>query len=403
MEQLDRAIVTLRSKIDGLRKHGLKETPTRTIVIDPLLEALGWDVRDPDEVQLEYPTEDGKSVDYGLKLNRKCVLLIEAKAFDDPLTDVKAVTQIVNYANSNGIVWCILTNGLTWKVYRSIENCPAPEKLMYEVLIDPRDAEGMSIQQIAQQMWRFSREEIAKGALDKLGEQTFTDSKVRKALDTIMTAAPRSFLNVVREATGDQSITPQQIKESLSRIWRGTAPDVANPTYGDSDADKMAGHLTQAAKPAGQTQRAAKSESSHDEEHHINGKPKEAVELYRAVDRLCLSMRPGAVAKRFKAKHIAYDSDKRSFCSVHINQGGLRVWLRLKYGRLTNPPSFARDVSSVGHWGNGDLELGISSLSQLKDVEPLILQSFKGVRPHLLFVWLLRHAGRLFVFVTTAS
>ncbi len=378
MNKLLQVIETLRSKIDGLRRHELKETPTRTIVIDPLLEALGWDVRDPDEVQLEYPTVDGKSVDYGLKLNRKCVLLVEAKAFDDPLTDVKAITQIVNYDNSDGIVWCILTNGLTWKVYRSIENCPAPEKLMYEVSIDPRDSEGMSVQQIAQQMWRFSREEIAKGALDTLGEQTFTDGKVRKALDTIMAAAPRSFLNVVRETTGDQTITPQQVKESLSRIWQGSAPDVAIPADGSSGTDKSAGDRTEGAKKAWRTRRAAKSESPYDEAHHITGKPKEVVELYRSVDRLCLSMGPGAIARRYLAKHIAYESAKRSFCNVHINQGGLRVWLRLKYSRLTNAPSFARDVSSVGHWGTGDLELGISSLAQLKDAEPLIRQSFEG-------------------------
>ena len=378
MDKLIRAIETLRSKIDGLRKHGLKETPTRTIVIDPLLEALGWDVRDPDEVQLEYPTVDQKSVDYGLKLNRKCVLLVEAKALDDPLTDVKAITQIVNYANSNGIVWCILTNGLTWKVYRSIENCPAPDKLMYEVSIDARESEGMSVEQIAEKLWRFSREEMAKGTLDALGEQTFTDGKVRKALDTIMVAAPRSFLNVVRDATGDQAITPQQVKESLSRIWQGSGVGAGVPSDGNSGRVRSEADATDAAKKKPRIRRAAKSESSHDEAHHISGKPKEAVELYRAVDRLCLSMRPGAVARRLLAKHIAYECDKRSFCSVHINKGGLRVWLRLKYGRLTNAPDFARDVSSVGHWGNGDLELGISSLAQLKDAEPLIHQSFEG-------------------------
>ncbi len=58
MNKLVQEIERLRSKIDALRKHGLKETPTRTIVILPLLEALGWDVRDPDEVQEEFPTVD---------------------------------------------------------------------------------------------------------------------------------------------------------------------------------------------------------------------------------------------------------------------------------------------------------------------------------------------------------
>ena len=376
MTKLLQVIESLRSKIDGLRKHGLKETPTRTIVIDPLLEALGWDVRDPDEVQLEYPTVDGKSVDYGLKLNKKCVLLVEAKAFDDPLTDLKAITQVVNYANSDGIVWCILTNGLTWKVYRSIENCPAPDKLMYEVSIDPRDSEGMSVQQIAQQMWRFSREEIAKGALDTLGEQTFTDGKVRKALDKIMVAPPRSFLNVVREATGDHTITPQQIKESLSRIWRGPGVDTTAPADGGSSTGRSAAERTEAEKKARRTGRAAKSESPYDEAHHIAGKPKEAIELYRAIDRLCLSLEMGGVAKRYLKMHIAYDRGKHSFCTVHLQQGGLRVWLKLKYSRLTKAPTFARDVCGVGHWGVGDLELGITSLAQLQEAEPLIRQSF---------------------------
>jgi hypothetical protein len=41
MNKLVQVIEATRAKIDTLRKHRLKETPTRTIVIDPLLEALG--------------------------------------------------------------------------------------------------------------------------------------------------------------------------------------------------------------------------------------------------------------------------------------------------------------------------------------------------------------------------
>ena len=59
MDKLIRAVENLRSKVGTLRKHALKETPARTIVIDPLLEALGWDVWDPNEVELEYATVDG--------------------------------------------------------------------------------------------------------------------------------------------------------------------------------------------------------------------------------------------------------------------------------------------------------------------------------------------------------
>jgi hypothetical protein len=380
MNKLIQVIEATRAKIDSLRKHNLKETPTRTIVIDPLLEALGWDVRDPDEVQLEYPTVDGKSVDYGLKLNKKCVLLVEAKPFDDPLKDVKAITQVVAYAANDGIVWCVLTSGLKWKVYRSVEKCPAPDKLMYEVSLDPRDSEGMPVQQIAQQMWRFSREEMAKGALDALGEQTFTDGKVRKALAALMLDPPRPLLKLIRSATGDENITPRRIKDSLARVWRDAAAiaQVASltPAYETARSSSASAARIEGARKAWRTRRAGASGSSYDETHHIAGKPQEVTELYRAIDRFCLSLAPGSIGKRYLAKCIAYDSANRPFCSVHVQQAGLRVWLKLKYSRLATPPDFARDVSNVGHWGAGDLELGISSLSQLEQAAPLIRQSF---------------------------
>ena len=46
--------------------------------------------------------------------------------------------------------------------------------------------------------------------------------------------------------------------------------------------------------------------------------------------------------------------------------------LKLKYSRLENPPDFARDVTNVGHWGGGELELAITSQAQLEVAEPII-------------------------------
>lgn len=374
----------LRQKLPGLRRHSLKETPTRTIIVDPLLEALGWDVRDPDEVQLEYPTVDGKSVDYALKLNKKALLLVEAKAMDDALGDVKAVTQVVGYAANDGIVWCILTNGVKWRVYRSVEKCPAPDKLMFEVSLDPDASEGMTVEQIAKQMWRFSRDEIAKGTLDALGEQTFTDGKVRKAIQTLMTDPPKSFLSLFRQVVRDESLMPQRIKESLARIAGETAAtgvftERAGPLGSESPV-RDPESLTRSAKKARQARRTKKVETSYDENYHVAGKPQEAVQLYRALDRLCFSFAPSDVVQRYWAKSINYEYGKECFCSVHVLQGGLRIWLKLKYSHITNPPIFARDVSNIGHWGSGDVELRISNRSELDAATDLIRQSFEGIK-----------------------
>ena len=383
MNKLIQTIEMIRQKLPALRRYALKETPTRKIVIDPLLEALGWDLCDPDEVQLEYPTVDGKSVDYAMKLNKKPVLLVEAKALDDSLDDVKGITQVVGYAANDGIVWCILTNGIKWRVYRSVEKCPAPDKLMFEVNLDPNDSDGMTVEQLARQMWRFSREEMAKGTLDALGEQTFTDGKVRKALDVLMTAPPRPFLNLVRTAAGDQNLTPQRIKESLIRIAGETAaaeaPARAPVLRGStlSSLDTTSG--SRRVKKTRETRRAKKGESLYNEEYHLLGKPQEAIQLFRAIDRFCLSLAPSGISRRWLAKYISYDCGKHGFCSVHVFQGGLRVWLHLGYGQIENPPPFARDVSHIGHWGSGDVELRVSNRSEFDASADLIKRSFESV------------------------
>jgi len=382
MNKLIQTIELMRGKLDGLRRRGLKETQTRISVVDPILEALGWDVRDPDEVESEYTTVDGKSVDYALKLNKKAVLFIEAKTLDDPLNDVKAITQVVGYAANAGIASCVLTNGVTWKIYRSMEKCSAPEKLMYEVNLAPKDSEGMTVQQLAERLWRFSCDEIAKGTLDDLGEQTFTDGKVRKALNGMMSEPPRKFLNLIRSALRDESLTPQRIKQSLARIVKesATTESIAAPTKQPQErklTTREPADRSQAARNAMPRRgKARKGESSSDEAHHIAGKPQETIELYRALDRLCLAIDPGRVSKQYLAQCINYNFGKRSFCSVRIQRGGLRVWLRLKYGRIEAPPDFARDVSNIGHWGNGDLQLDIGNRSQLDEAAGLIRMSF---------------------------
>jgi len=375
MDKLCQKIEEIRGKLESLQRHTLNETSTRTIVIDPLLESLGWDIRDPDEVQLEYPTVDGKSVDYALTINKKTVLLVEAKALNDPLTDVKAITQVVGYAANDGVEWCVLTNGIVWKVYRSVEKCPAPDKLMFEVLLDPRESESVSTKQVAKQMWRFSHDEMAKGTLDALGEQTFTDSKVEKAIDALMSDAPRALLNLIKKTTNDENLRPQKIKESLKRILDrsrsteivGTLNKITGVSYVTPDTSKQR---------VGRKKRQQQRESVYDESLHTSGKSQEVLSLYQDVDSACMSLVLGNISKIVKKKYITYRNNKRVFCCVHVYSSGLRIWLKLKYNRLNNPPSFARDVSNIGHWGTGDVELRVDDLSQIPEAISLIKQSF---------------------------
>jgi len=379
MQRLTQAIESIRAKLDSLRRLSLKETPTRSIIIDPLLEALGWDIRNPNEVEQEYPTVDGKSVDYALKINGKPMLLVEAKALDDPLNDVKAITQVVGYAANAGIVWCILTNGVKWKVYRSVEKCAAPDKQMFEVCLDPRESGGIAVPQLAEQLWLFSRDETAKGTLDVLGEQISTDRKVFKALDTIMRDPPKPIVNAARASIGDESLNPLKIKESIARIWgkMGLGALPAAVLAPGNGPDALGSARRETSRKAAETRRRIDEEGCYNEDRHLDGKPQEIVELFRAIDGFCLSLRPGAVVKRVRKVYVSYCCGGKTFCYVTIFQRSVTLYLRLKYGLIQNPPPFARDVSSQ-RWGTCELALTISSLAQLEEARPLVCDSLES-------------------------
>ncbi len=362
MDAIISCIESLRAKLDRHRKADLKEYPTRTIFIDPLLEALGWDVRDPDEVELEYPTIDGKSVDYAAKINRKPVLFIEAKPLNDLLTDLKSITQVVGYAANAGVEWCILTNGVNYKIYHSTEKAEAPDKLLFEVSLDPKETEGMSVRQLAEQFARFSRDAMAKGFLDEIGEQVFTTGKVRKALDRILVDPPNTLVRLIRSTLGDDSIKPMQVKEALKRLWAQTS-EIEIPPSAETGLEAVS------------PDRARGKE--YGEEHHIEGRPQEVVELFRTVDRFCRELDPTNVQRKNLAMYIRYSYGKNIFCCIHLQKSGLRVWLKLNYLDLESPPKYARDVSKVGHWGVGDVELVIDSFERFQTAKLLIQKSFE--------------------------
>jgi hypothetical protein len=222
MDTVTLCIENLQAKLERQRNADLKETPTRRIFVDAILQALGWDVTNPDEVELECSTVDGKSVDYALKIDNEPILFVEAKPLNDLLTDVKSITQVVGYAANAGVKWCILTNGVAYKVYDSYEKAEAPEKLLFEVSIDPEANKDMPVQQIAERLSLLSRDSMAKRVLDQIGRETFTIGKIRKALDKIFADPPSTFVRLVRSTVGDDAIRPAQVKEALGKLWART-------------------------------------------------------------------------------------------------------------------------------------------------------------------------------------
>ncbi|MCG3131417.1 MAG: hypothetical protein FLDDKLPJ_02209 [Phycisphaerae bacterium] len=261
-----------------------------------------------------------------------------------------------------------------------MEQCPAPEKLMFEVRLDPTGAPDDTPQSLAEVLSRLSRDEMAKGTLDALGERTFTDGKVRKALDALLVSPPRALMNLVRKSLGNNRLELRQIRDSLHRIAQpgGSALGIGDTVMPapPRKATKSAPTEARLARTSSKGSRGRSPRQTYDESRHTNGIPQEVISLFRAVERECMALDPGRIEKQPLAKCITFRSGGSTFCSVHLQRGGLRLWLHLKYHHLSNAPPFARDVSKVGHPGGGDLELRIANLNQLPDAARLIRESY---------------------------
>ena len=128
-DALVRVIESLQERIerdgDTIR---LDETRTRMMLIDPMLNALGWDTTDPGMVIPEYRIGD-KKVDYALtkvpKGRRRAqpIAFVEAKRMVEYLRDHRR--QVFNYAYAAGVKYGCLTNGVRWVLY-DVFNKDAP-------------------------------------------------------------------------------------------------------------------------------------------------------------------------------------------------------------------------------------------------------------------------------------
>jgi len=55
----------------------------------------------------------------------------------------------------------------------------------------------------------------------------------------------------------------------------------------------------------------------------------------------------------------------------------LRLSLNIKFSEINDPRGICKDVSALGRWGNGDVEIGFSKIDEMPYVMGLVRQVFE--------------------------
>ncbi|AMC10223.1 hypothetical protein Lupro_02685 [Lutibacter profundi] len=118
----------------------------------------------------------------------------------------------------------------------------------------------------------------------------------------------------------------------------------------------------------------AKEIKVYSEQEHLENVSDEIKELYEkfrnAIQNLDnLEIKP-------KKKYIAFVAG-RNVIDILPQKKALKMWINMSKGELDDTKGITRDVSTTGHWGNGDYEIQIRDDENLEYILSLVKQSIK--------------------------
>src|SRR5690606_20216636 len=93
------------------------------------------------------------------------------------------------------------------------------------------------------------------------------------------------------------------------------------------------------------------------------------LELYRQIKERLLNLDDN-VAIQAKKYWISFTINNNIFSDIVLQNNGLKIYINLKFGDLQDPNQIARNVSNIGHYGNGAYEIKINDLDD--DIDYLL-------------------------------
>lgn len=108
------------------------------------------------------------------------------------------------------------------------------------------------------------------------------------------------------------------------------------------------------------------------EDDHINRISEKTREVYFKLKERILEL--DDIDIDIKKVYIAFKG-KTNIVDVEFTQNRIRVSINMKKGTLNDPLNITQDISSIGHWGNGDYRVDIYDIEDIDNVMPLIRQS----------------------------
>lgn len=202
---------------DKARKHSEileTEEAAKFALVNPLIQALGYDLSNPSEVVPEFTCDfggkKGEKVDYALKIGDNVAILIECKPSGAELS-LKHASQLCRYFSASDAKFAILTNGVIYKFYSDLDSANRMDTtpfLEIDILnLRKDDVRGLS---------RFQKSEFDLEAAAEAAASMQMESEVANVLKREMAEPSDELVRLVAAQVTDRRLTPG-VKSAIAR------------------------------------------------------------------------------------------------------------------------------------------------------------------------------------------
>ena len=307
-------------KVLGTRSRSLAdklttEEATKTALILPFIQMLGYNIFDPSEVVPEFQAEAGvkkdQRVDYALLKDEHPVILIECKAYNEALSaehadQLKRYFPFVHTAKIG-----ILTNGHQYKFFTDLEQDNVMDDMPYMEF----DVENPSLDLIPK--------------LQELRKERFNDEKAVRIAEQL------KYTGQFKQLLASQMDAPEEdfVRFFAQRVWSGK--------INQSVKDKLTPLLKEAFKQFVEDKISARlKKAAEDEEHDKAAVDEESVEEQEdasadGVETTADEMMGFQIIKAVAAAVVDPDRvvmrDNRSYCAILLDDSNRKTIVRFYF------------------------------------------------------------------------
>lgn len=218
IEKFKDDLKNLGKRVTQLKNNIETEEATKTSLIMPFFQILGYDIFNPLEFIPEFTADvgikKGEKVDYAILVNSIPTILIEAKSIAENLT--KHDSQLFRYFGTTTSKFGILTNGKEYKFFTDLEE---PNKMDVSPFLtfDITDLKENQMPEIA----KFHKDNFDIDTITSSASELKYLNKIKEYLNTQLSEPDESFVKYFVGEIYDGMKTRQTIDKFTPLIKKG--------------------------------------------------------------------------------------------------------------------------------------------------------------------------------------